>query len=326
MTLPARALVTGANGFIGRALTARLQAMGVDTCGVDLTADPQRQVVAGDISQAGPWQTAAKGCDVVFHTAAVVSNTATPEQYRSISVAGVRKVLDAAIAHQVPRFIHLSSIAAYGLDFSHDLDETAPITVLSGYSYCDAKAASEHPVLAAHAAREIDVTIIRPGDVYGPGSRPWVLIPLEMLRKHQFLLPAHGRGIFSPVYVDNLLDGIVAATASPAAVGQIFNITDGAGVECREFFGYHQRWLSRTLPLPALSTPLAIGVTGAADWMLNRVLRQHSEISLASLAMLSRRATYSIGKAQRMLGYTPAVTLSEGMQKTEAWLRDQRLI
>lgn len=326
MTLPKRALITGANGFIGRALMARLQQMGVETCGVDLAADSARQVVAGDISQAGPWQDHARDCDIIFHTAAVVSNSAKPELYRAISVSGVRKVLDAAVQNNVPRFIHLSSIAAYGLDFTQDVDETAPITTLSGFSYCDAKAASEHPVLAAHAAGEISGTIIRPGDVYGPGSRPWVLIPLDMIRKNQFLLPANGKGIFSPVYIDNLLDGIIAAATQASGVGQIFNITDGQGITCLDFFSHHYRWLGETTTPRSLPTPLATGLTKAADLLLNKMLKQQTEINLASLAMMTRQATYSIAKAQRTLNYNPAVSLEAGMRKTELWLRETKQI
>ena len=322
----ARAWVTGANGFIGRALMARLQAMGVATGGVDLVADATRNVVAGDISRPGPWQSQARGCEIVFHTAAVVSNTAAPALYRAISVAGVRNVIDAAIQGGASRFIHLSSIAAYGLDLDTDRHEGDPITALSGFPYCDAKAAGEHPVLAAHAAGEIAATVIRPGDVYGPGSRPWVLIPLAMMRKHQFLLPAQGRGIFSPVYIDNLLDGILLAAENPPAAGQVFNMTDGSGVECREFFSHHHRWLGRRGAPLALPTPLAAGVTGAAGWLLRRLLKQQTEISMASLAMLSRRATYSIAKARRMLGYSPTIGLGEGMQRTKKWLRDNGMI
>lgn len=319
-----RAMITGANGFIGRALMSRLQSLGIETCGVDLVADPARAVVAGDISQRGAWQAQAKGCDVVFHTAAVVSNTALPEQYRAISVNGVRRVLESAIENNVSRFLHLSSIAAYGLDFDEIQDETAPITVLSGFPYCDAKAASEHPVLAAHACGEIGATIIRPGDVYGPGSRPWILIPLEMMRSHQFLLPASGRGIFSPVYIDNLLDGIIAGATNPAATGQIFNITDGEGVECRDFFAYHHRWLGgKSTPL-AVPTPIALGVTRFAELAFTRVLKIPTEISVASLAMLSRRATYSIDKAQRLLNYRPGINLDQGMARTWGWLVEQK--
>lgn len=326
MTLPKRAFITGANGFIGRELMARLQQMGVATCGVDLNSDITRQVVSGDISQAGPWQNHARDCDIIFHTAAVVSNSAKPELYRAISVSGVRKVIDAAIQNNVPRFIHLSSIAAYGLDLTQDVDETAPITALSGFSYCDAKAASEHPVLAAHAAGEISGTIIRPGDVYGPGSRPWVLIPLDMIRKNQFLLPANGKGIFSPVYIDNLLDGIIAAATHASGAGHIFNITDGQGITCRDFFSHHYQWLGKTTAPRSMPTPLATGLTKAADLLLNKMLNQHTEINFASLAMMTRQATYSIEKAKRMLNYVPMMGLEDGMRETEKWLRDNRLI
>lgn len=324
--LPARAMITGANGFIGRALMNKLNALGVHTCGVDLSPDSARHVVAGDIAHNGDWQGQAKGCDMIFHTAAVVSNTASAAQYRAISVAGVRRVIDAAVRYDVPRFLHLSSVAAYGLEFEQTVTEAFPISVLSGYPYCDAKAASEHPVLAAHASGEIAATIVRPGDVYGPGSRPWVMIPLDMLRRRQFLLPASGRGVFSPVYIDNLLEGILAAATQPQASGQIFNITDGVGVQCRDFFSYHQRWVGRSGTPLALPTPLAKGVTSLAEWSLTHVLRQPTEISIASLAMLSRRATYSIEKAQRLLGYQPQIGLEEGMAITEKWLRERQLL
>ncbi len=76
-----------------------------------------------------------------------------------------------------------------------------------GHTYVDTKIASEQVVLQAHAAGEIECTVIRPGDVYGPGSRPWTVLPVDAIRQNRFFLPAMGRGIFSPVYVDNLLDG-----------------------------------------------------------------------------------------------------------------------
>lgn len=330
MKHPRRAFVTGANGFIGRALMLRLALSGIDSCGVDLQADPARHVVAGDISREGFWQQQASGCDLVFHTAAVVSNAAPEEEHRRISVAGVRHVLDAAVKAGATRVVHVSSIAAYGLDFSSERREDDVISVFSGFPYCDAKAASEHPVLAAHAAGEIEATIIRPGDVYGPGSRPWVLIPLALMRKRQFVLPLGGEGLFSPVYIDNLLDGMLAAATRDNAAGQIFNITDGVSVSCREFFSWHHRWLGRggaPLAIPGL-VPQRItqGAVGVADALLNRWLKQGTEISPGSFAMLSRRAGYSIEKARQRLSYEPVIPLADGMKRTEAWLRAQSLI
>lgn len=321
-----RVFVTGANGFIGRALMQRFAEMGWATAGVDLAADPQRDVVAGDVGAAGAWQRRVAGSELVIHTAAVVSNNAPAELYRRVSVGSVRHVVDAAKAGGAARLTHLSSIAAYGLDFTTTRDETSDVTVLSGYPYCDAKAASEHAALAAHAAGELDCTIVRPGDVYGPGSRPWVLIPLEMMKSRQVLLPGRGRGIFSPVYIDNLLDGIVAASLSGAGSGQIFNITDGHDVACREFFGYHHRWLGRRGSPVSLPTAVARPVAATGAFLLSRVLRRETEISPATMAMLNRTAGYSIAKARAVLGYVPAVALAEGMDRTQRWLVERGLI
>lgn len=326
MTTPSRVFITGASGFIGRALMDRFAELGCVVAGVDLNADPGRNVVAGDVSSPGDWQQHAHASELVIHTAAVVSNNAPPESYRRVSVGSVRHVVGAAIAAGAARLTHVSSIAAYGLDFETTRDETSDISVLSGYPYCDAKAASEHAVLAAHAAGELACTVVRPGDVYGPGSRPWVLLPLEMMKKRQFMLPAWGRGIFSPVYIDNLLDGIVDASVSDNGSGQIFNITDGIDLACREFFGYHHRWLGRKGAPLSLPTAVAQPAAAAGGFILGRMLHQDIEISPGTMAMLNRKAGYSIEKARAVLGYSPAVTLAEGMGETQRWLRQQQLI
>ena len=177
-------------------------------------------------------------------------------------------------------------------------------------------------MLAAHAAGEISCTIVRPGDVYGPGSRPWVLIPIQLIRSHQAILPNHGRGTFSPTYIDNLVDGILLTLERPEARGQVFTITDGVGVTCWEYFSRLADLVDgRLYSLPtSLAKPLALGVGSAT-----RALGRDSELSSASIGMLLRDGTYSIDKARRLLGYEPAVDLDEGMRRVAAWLDEQGL-
>lgn len=323
--IPARVFVTGANGFIGRAVATRYRELGAEVRGVDVAADAAFDVVAGDVGADGPWQAHARGCELVVHTAAVVSNVAPPELYRRISVGGVRKALDAAVAGGARRFLHISSCGAYGWHRPPDADERCPITVLSGNAYQDAKAAGEHPVLAAHAAGEIACTIVRPSDVYGPGSRPWVLIPLEMIRKGLFFLPAHGQGLFCPVYVDDLVDGIVLAAGLDAGAGQIFNLLGVAPVPAAEFFAYHLRFAGRGGVPRSFSTATALRLAGAAS-RLSRLLGRPTEASRESMLMLSKSHSPSMEKARRVLGYEPKVDLAEGMRRTEAWLRERGLL
>jgi 2-alkyl-3-oxoalkanoate reductase len=320
--VPARVFITGANGFIARALATRLRELGAEVSGVDLTASPVDHVVAGSTVEPQRWADHLRGVDAVIHTAALVSNAAPLDKAWEVNVLGTQRVLRAAAAAGVGRFLHLSSIAAYGFDFADGVDESDPVRV-SGYSYVDTKVNSEHVVLAARAAGEIATTIIRPGDVWGPESRPWTIIPLEMIAKGQMILPAHGQGIFSPVYIDNLVDGVILALASDDAIGQIFNLTDGYGISCADYFGRLARMAGgkvRTLPTPAALTLTT--VLGAVQ----RRLGIQSELTAATIGMLRRTGTYSIEKARTSLGFEPTVSLDDGMARVQQWARAQGLI
>ncbi len=319
---PMNVFITGANGFIGRSLATRLRDLGCQVTGVDLKADPGHGVAPGSTTEPSGWADALDGVDVVIHTAAIVSNAASRDQAWEVNVRGTRRVLDAAEAHGVRRFVHLSSVAAYGFDFPDNVDETYPIRV-NGFSYTETKVNSEAVVLAAHAAGEIECTIIRPVDVIGPGSVPWVVLPLQMIKKGQMLLPNGGRGIFSPVYIDNFVDGMVLAISSDGAAGQIFILGDGYGVSCSDYFGRLASMAGgkvRTLP-----TGIAIAIANVIGFTQRR-LGQASELNTATMLMLSRRGTYSIDKARKVLGFEPLISYDEGMRRVETWARAEGLI
>jgi nucleoside-diphosphate-sugar epimerase len=316
--------ITGAAGFIGRALSRRLREAGSAVVGVDVEADPTQGIVAGDISKPGVWQGAAGGAEVVIHTAAAVTNTATDELGWRVNVLGTKHALDAAVAAGARRFVHFSSVRAFGdSGFPDGVTEEDPVR--PGRSvYVNTKIASEQVALQAHAAGRIEVTIIRPGDVYGPRSRPWTVLIVEAIAANQFLLPAMGKGIFSPVYVDNLVDGVLLAASRPEGVGEVFTISDGVGVPCAEFFGHYYRMLGRKGPR-TLPTAVAVGAAAIPE-ALAALTGRKTEIRRESMRYLARDGTYSIDKARALLGYEPAVDLNEGMGRTEAWLREQGLL
>lgn len=319
-----RVLVTGASGFLGRAVSEGLRADGVEVVGVDRVADAGRGVVAGDTTDPAGWAAELDGCDAVVHTAAVVSNAVGVDEQWRVGVLGTRRVVEAARDAGVARVVHLSSIRAFSdVGFPDDVTEEHPVRP-DGNPYVDTKIAAEQVVLQAHAAGEIDAVVVRPGDVYGPGSRPWVLLPLEAIRSRQFVLPAMGRGIHSPVYVDDLADGVVRATAHEAAAGQVFTIAGPRGVRCDEYFGHLYRMLGRRGPV-GLPTPVAVGLAEAAD-RANRLRGRVTEVNAISMRYFTRTGTYSIAKARTVLGYDPRVDLDEGMARTEAWLRSAGLL
>lgn len=310
--VPGRVVVTGASGFIGKAVGARYRALGSEVVGVDVVADEASGIIEGDTSVPGPWQDLIGTGDLVVHTAALVSNTAGLERAWEVNVLGTRHVLEGAAAGTTGRVLHLSSVRAFSdLGFPPDVDERHPVRP-DGHSYVDTKIASEQVALQAHAAGEVPVTVIRPGDVYGPGSVPWTFWPVVGITSGTFAIPDEGEGVFSPVYVDNLVDGLVAAAAEPAAAGQVITLSDGRGITNTEFFSHYYRMLGQEpayLPADELRGVLeAAGVGGdTVDYLL-------------------RTNTYSIAKARILLGYEPAVDLAEGMARCEVWLRESGLI
>lgn len=319
-----RFFVTGANGFIGRAVSQRLSAGGASVGGVDLHADDARDVVAGDITEAGSWTSALAGADCVVHTAAAVSNAVTWEQGWRANVLGTQRVVDAAARAGVARVVLLSSVRAFGdIGFPDGVTEDHPVRP-DGNVYVDTKIAAEQVALQAHAAGRVEAVVVRPTDTYGPGSRPWTLMPLELIRKRSFALPARGRGIFSPVYIDDLVDGLVLAATHPDAPGDVFTLGGGVGVTCAEFFGHYHRMLGIRGPL-CLPTPLALAAAGGTD-LGARAVGRATEVNVTSMRYFTRTGGYSIEKARRVLGYAPQVDLAEGMRRTEEWLRAQGLL
>ncbi len=324
MTTMKRVLVTGGAGFIGGAIRDRLRGEGIEVTGLDMQTDKGAGIFAGDITEAGSWQRAAEGADTVFHTAAAVTNTASSDFGWRVNVLGTKHVIDAAVDAGATRFVHFSSIRAFSdLDFPAEVGEDHPVRPDRSV-YVNTKIASEQVALQAHAEGRIEVTIVRPGDVYGPGSRPWTILIVDAIRKGQFVLPARGKGVFSPVFIDNLVDGVVLAGSKPEGAGQVFTISDGVGVTTREFFGHYYRMLDKRGPY-AVPTPAALALVAVPEgvaWMRG----EPTEISRESMRYLARTETYSIEKARRMLGYEPKVDLAEGMRRTEAWLREKGLL
>ena len=321
---PQRVFITGAGGFIGSALSRRYATLGAEVLGVDVEADADRAIVAGDISEPGPWQLHAAGCDLFIHTAALVSNAAGLDRSWRVNVVGTRRALDAAVRGGARRFVHFSSVRAFSdRDFPDGVDELHPVRT-DGNPYVDTKVASEQVVLQAHAAAELPCTVIRPGDVYGPASRPWTVLPVQLIRSGRFALPAMGRGVFSPAFVENLVDGVVLAASSPAASGQVLTIFDGVGVSCAQFFGHYYRMLGRRGPV-LLPTPIALAGARINE-MSAALLGRETELNATSVRYLARTGTYSITRARELLGYEAKIDLDEGMRLTELWLREQALI
>ena len=317
-----KVLITGANGFIGGTLIRYYQNQGQDVIGVDLVGNGA-DILEGDISQPDTISHLLKECDVIVHTAALVSNAMQDSDMWRVNVLATRNLITAAKEHKVRRFVQISSVVAYGNSAEGELDENQPVHA-DGGSYVLTKLASEHVVLSEQANDDIEIVILRPGDAYGPGSRPWIITPLEAISKNQFMLPEKGEGFFRPIYIDDLVRGIATATSHPDAAGEIFNLSCEGYMLTKDYFAPHYEWLQKKGPM-LVSTKLALRISSIASTMAN-LMGNLNEASPSTVMQLSTKSWFSIKKAEHILGWRPEVSFEEGMKTTHEWAKEQGLL
>ena len=317
-----KVLITGANGFIGGTLMRYYQNQGQDVIGVDLVGNGA-DILEGDISQPDTISHLLKECDVIVHTAALVSNAMQDSDMWRVNVLATRNLITAAKEHKVRRFVQISSVVAYGNSAEGELDENQPVHA-DGGSYVLTKLASEHVVLSEQANDDIEIVILRPGDAYGPGSRPWIITPLEAISKNQFMLPEKGEGFFRPIYIDDLVRGIAMATSHPDAAGEIFNLSCEGYMLTKDYFAPHYEWLQKKGPM-LVSTKLALRISSIASTMAN-LMGNLNEASPSTVMQLSTKSWFSIKKAEHILGWRPEVSFEEGMKTTHEWAKEQGLL
>ena len=321
------ALVTGATGFIGGRLAERLAVEeGVQVRA--LARNPQKgqwladlgiEVVPGDITAPDSLQTAVAGCELVFHCAAWVSEGGTKDEVWAVNVTGTQNLVDAALTTgNVERFVYLSSCAVYGSVQRHNIDEQTP-TQMRGNLYADSKVAAEEVVFNAYQERGLPVVAARASQAYGPGAKQFTIRPVEVINSGKMVLVDGGRHLCKPVYIDNLIDGLILCAKVEAAAGEAINFTDGSPIPWRNFFGAYGRMVGVD-SFPSVPYPLAWSIAWLNE--IKASLRgRKTGLNRAAVKALRSSNSFSNQKAQTLLGWTPKVNFEEGMNLTENWLR-----
>jgi nucleoside-diphosphate-sugar epimerase len=319
-----RAAVTGAGGFIGNAICRRLAAEGAEVRGLDVNpALADRVTAAGaafaevDVTDHEALGAALDRMDLVVHTAAQVREWGSMDDFVRVNVAGTAHVLDACAEGGADRVVHLSSVVVYGYESRSEQDESA-FRRAHGNPYIDTKSASDRLACRRGAV------VIRPGDVYGPGSVPWTLRPLEMARAGQLAVPGRGDGLMLPLYIDDLAEAVVLALAEGEA-GQAYAVWDDrARVTFEEHFNHLAKLAggreARRMPRPVLE----LAGTAAEGWA--KLRGKPPSLTARAVTFIDRRGLVSAAKARDELGWEPQVAYEDGMRRTEEWLRAERLI
>lgn len=327
-----RVFVTGASGLVGSHVAERLRARGDEVVAlVRPTSDPRflaalgAELVHGDIGDAsGVLASAMRGCDAVVHAAARVYGGASEADYADANVGGTQRVLDAAADAGVPRALHVSSIAVYGLVREPvGEDEWLKHDVAPRNFYAQSKRAAELHAWRVHEQGRIRVTTVRPGVVYGERDRLASIRFARMLKLRVLPLPGGGRCTIPVVYAGNVAAGILAALDREDTAGRAYCLSGDPGLTARAFFREYGRAVGRkpfVLPVPGGLMLLA----GRAGDKLQPLLPGVPEFGLERAArLLLRDNPYRVDRAERELGWTAeALTPAhEAVRATAGWLQ-----
>jgi 2-alkyl-3-oxoalkanoate reductase len=322
------ALVTGATGFLGGALTHRLSYEGAHVRAI--ARCPERgdflrplnnvDVVKGDIGHLEQLTKMTEGCDIVFHVAAAMGGTI--EKQHKTNVEGIRNVTQAALQGKVKRLVHVSTIAVYAYRVSGDVSEDTPHNP-GDDPYNITKAEAENALEDIAIKQGLPYTIIRPGMIYGPRSNMWTKTMFKVAKRRPTPFVGSGHGSAFPIFVDDVVDMMLTLATHPTAIGEAFHCTPDPSPTWREFLSAysqlvgHQRWL----PISPLLVKLFAHTVGI-------VARPQTQAkSLPDIVNLTqRRVTFKMTKAHDLLGWQPKVDLQTGVERCLPWLREKGLL
>ena len=329
------ALVTGATGLVGSHITEQLASDGWTVRA--LVRDPRSaawirelgasDLMRGDVLDPASFAAAARGCEVIFHTAAAITPSGGDwESYRTVNVGGTEAAIAAARTASA-RLLHVSSVAVYGPQGRYRADgslthEESPMPPIPAAAfYARSKRESEQLVMAAHGHGEIWATAVRPDVIYGKRDRQFVPRMGKLFsRLRAFPLPGGGKNTLAIINAASVADAAIRAATTDAAGGRAYNVANEGGTTLREFVSLAAVGLgSRVVPVPLPLGVLAAGLS-AVRWLTAKLHIPGAEVlQHASLNFVSRDNPFSSARAERELGWRPVLPPSEAIPDAFRW-------
>jgi nucleoside-diphosphate-sugar epimerase len=284
------------------------------------------EVVIGDV---GKPDTAARllhgtGRDVdVIHTAGIIHPASTREFFE-INANGSRHVAEAALDHGVRRLVHVSSNSPFGTN-PHPHDTFRSIEPYHPYyGYGRSKMQAELAVIDAMALG-LDATIVRPPWFYGPFQPPRQTTFFRLVRAGKFPVVGDGEQRRSMVYIDNLVDGVIAAELTPGAKGKGYWVADERPYTVNEIVATVGRSLTDegfSVKPPSTRLPAIAGrIAELGDRIVQRLGRYQQQLHV--LGEMNHTIACDISVTRRELDYAPSVELYEGMRRSIRWCVEQ---
>jgi nucleoside-diphosphate-sugar epimerase len=318
-------LVTGATGFVGSALVTRLLRDGAAVRVLarnvasaralrERESSPQLDVRIGSLGDPNAIAEAAEGVDVVYHTAAENSPELPQAALAWINVAGSENVLNAARHAGVRRLVHVSCADVTLVNRDRlNWKETRQLDELPIDAVCHTKQLAEELVLAGSTG-SLEVVALRPAWVWGPGDRRTLPALCREGARGRVSLCGSGENLVPTTYIDNLVDALLLAATTSGIAGNAYHVVDGEALNAREFVGQ----LCAALGLPGPSRSL-YALAYACAWIRERA--HLPGMKRADVARRGRSALFDTVASTRELGYSPKVTVEQGMVAVAAWAK-----
>jgi nucleoside-diphosphate-sugar epimerase len=323
------AAVTGATGFIGSTLALRLLSRGMHvrilvrgSASAQQLVEAGAEICVGDVTDPVACDRFVESTNLIFHCAGVLGGWGKSEKSLwDVNFNGTKNMLEAARKASVGRFVHVSSCGIFGpLRKGEIAADDRPYNPTNIYE----KTKAEAEKLALASAKDgAPVTVVRPEFVYGPGDLH--LLPFfRTVKGRRFFFFGDGSSLLHPTYIDDVVDGMVLASKSSAAVGQCFNIAGAEPVSVGTFV--HTMCDALNAPYPTLHVPVSAAY--AAAFLMEHTLGIFSNppLTRSRVEFLSTNRASSIEKARKVLGYSPKVGIGDGLKKTVGWYREKGLL
>ena len=318
-----KALVTGATGFTGGHLVNNLlnhnyqvRILAQTSSNIEKFKNKPVEIFLGRLQNKDHMFKAVEGVDVVFHVAALYRAANLPDSaYWEVNVIGTQNVLDAALYHNVKRFVHCSTGGVHGHIEHPPANEDAPFS--PGDVYQDSKAEGEKLAMYYFKEKGLPVSVIRPTGIYGPGDTR-MLKMYRMIQDKKFIMFGKGAVNYHLTYVTDTVEGLRLAAEKEVALGQAYLI---AGEEYTTLLEFAQT-VARVLNVPIPKIKLPVWPLYCAGFLCEKIcvpLKIQPPIFRRRVDIFTKDRAFDITKAKRDLGFKPVVSMEEGIQQTATW-------
>jgi len=330
-----RWLVTGANGFIGPSVVERLLRRGDSVRALVQPGTPAREIramgaepIGGDVTVPASLPAAVEGCDAVVHLAGLVKALRSAD-FRRVNALGTRNVGETcARARPRPVLVMVSSLSACGpAEPGRPRREEDPPAPVSHYG----RSKLEGEQALRHLSGSLEVTLVRPPMVYGPGDREGVLRMCQMSRLGVMLKCGFGRKTYSLLHVGDLAEGLIAAAERGRRLGRegpegVYFLADGEEHTWEEIMLAASHAAGRHAVV--VPVPVAVGwAVAAAAWAAGHLSGRPAFLCPDKMREVRcRHWTCAIDRARRELGFEPRFRLEPGMQESAEWFRARALL